>query len=436
MKIIVAGAGIGGLYAAYLFGKRGHGVTVYERAAGPDEMRYNWHDDVNPYDLAELGVRMPEESFPKKDWTFVSPCGNCLGMTQSEKNRDYSIERRPLNRILCDMAQEYGDIVFGKEIKSAYVEEGKVCGVVFADGSKEECDLVIDACGVDSPVRKSLPTTLGIYRDIEPGDVFFAYRAFFEAVPGAEVKYSNKVYMKHLGQNGISWCIVDNDPTKINVLIGRVGEMSDEVLAEALSELKRDNPVLGDKLVRGGIVCKIPVRSPLDMFVADGYAALGDSACMTVPLIGSGIITSLKAAARLYEAVGESNDAPVEKLWGYQRMVFADFGAQHCGVEYLKNWLLAAKNSTIDWIFGSGIMNNTDLQETSIGRLIKLTPKDIVEKMKKGYKKLHLLIPMALMMSRAQRIVAVADNIPTVYDEKAIALWRNRLDKAMGRNQR
>lgn len=113
--------------------------------------------------------------------------------------------------------------------------------------------------------------------------------------------------------------------------------------------------------------------------------------------------------------------------------MYADFGAQHCGVDYLKNWLLRQKNSTIDWIFGSGIMNNRDLQETSVGKLIKLTVKDVAEKLRKGFTRLHILIPMALMLSKAQKIVKIAKNIPEKYDEMAIAKWANRLDKACGK---
>ena len=115
MKIIVAGAGIGGLYAAYLFGKKGHGVTVYERTDCLENMRYDWHDDANPTAIKNLGIEIPKESFPKKDWTFISPCGNTLGMTQSDENRDFSIERRPFNKVLYGMAKEYSDVVFGKE---------------------------------------------------------------------------------------------------------------------------------------------------------------------------------------------------------------------------------------------------------------------------------------------------------------------------------
>ena len=68
MKVIVAGAGTGGLVAAERLGKLGFEVTVYEKAVSLDEMRYDWHDDVNPAVFKRLGMEVPAGSFPKKNF--------------------------------------------------------------------------------------------------------------------------------------------------------------------------------------------------------------------------------------------------------------------------------------------------------------------------------------------------------------------------------
>ena len=73
MKIIVAGAGIGGLYAAALFAEAGHEVTGIEREKRVEDMRYKWHDDVNPSVFTALSIPFPEGSYPKRDWTFITP---------------------------------------------------------------------------------------------------------------------------------------------------------------------------------------------------------------------------------------------------------------------------------------------------------------------------------------------------------------------------
>lgn len=431
MKILIAGAGIGGLYAAYLFGSRGHAVTVYERAAALDEMRYDWHDDVNPSVFTRLGLQMPSESFPKKDWTFVSPCGNTLLMKQKPDNIDYSIERRPLNAYLFGLARTVADVVFGAEVKGAICEGSAVKGLRVMTEGKElnvEADLVVDSCGVASAVRESLTEKTGVREKVSHGDIFAAYRAFYESVPDAKIEYTNKVYMKHLGEAGISWCIMDNDAS-VNVLVGRIGELNKETLERALAHLKSDNPVIGEKIKRGGGIHLIPVRRPLTVTIADGYAAIGDAACMTVPMIGSGIATSLLAARYLFDAARESETADAATLWKYQVACYKDFGAQHCGVDYMKNWLLLRKDDEIDWLFGSGILTNEDLQGASVGEMVKLSPSDMMRKLRVGINKLPLLVKMGNMLSKAQAAAAVAAGIPEAYDRDAVGKWEAELNK-------
>ena len=274
MKVVVAGAGLGGLVAAEKLGRLGLDVTVYEKAASLDEMRYDWHDDVNPRIFRRLSIDMPEERFKKKSWTFVSPFGEVVReFRQDEEHADYSVERRPLNKLLCDRAAEVAKIVFGAKVTAPVVQEGRVAGII-VNGEEVPADLVVDAMGVDSALRKALPRELGI-TERRDDEVFVAYRAFYEKDTEAPApRYTNKAYLKHMGEAGISWAIQDNDPGLVNVLVGRLGKMTDKQLADALADLKKNNPTIGNRVMRGGIVCRIPVRYPATRMVADGYAVL------------------------------------------------------------------------------------------------------------------------------------------------------------------
>ena len=428
MKILIAGAGIGGLYAAYLLGKSGHSVIVYEKIENLNSMRYDWHDDINPHDFAELGLTLPSEHFPKKPWTFVSPNGNTITVEQSDKYLDYSTERRPLNSYLFGLASQYATIRFGVTVNKVLYENGKICGLAFADGSLEKCDLVIDSCGIDSPVRKSLPDECGVEKYINENDIFVVYRAFYNAIPDAEVKYTNKAYMKHLGEKGISWFIMDNNPNLINVLIGRLGELSKETLERAKQHLHNDNPAFGNELKRGGIICRIPVRNPLKIFVTNGYAAIGDSACMTIPMIGSGIITSLYAAKFLNDTLTNNCSTDVNNLWNYQIAVYKKFGAEHYGVNYMKNWLLSQEDYLIDWIFCSGVLSQKDMQLSTVGKLLKLSFSEIMQKLKKGFPYINRLLAMSNMLSKCHKLTKIAHNIPQSYDKSQIENWIKKLN--------
>lgn len=110
------------------------------------------------------------------------------------------------------------------------------------------------------------------------------------------------------------------------MLIGRAGELPKETFDRAYKALKASNPIISDEIVRGGRTCIIPIRYPLTHMVADGYAAIGDAAFMTIPMIGSGIENSMKAACILADTIIKSNSVK-RKTCGNTRLNISNFAA-------------------------------------------------------------------------------------------------------------
>lgn len=438
MRVVIAGAGIGGLMAAKAISDLGHSVTVFERAASIDKMRYDWHDDVSPKIFKRLGIEMPKEHFDKRSWTFVSPFEKVIRpFEQDETEPDVSMERRPLNSALYDLSKDKVNFVFGASVESAVVENGRVVGARVG-GKIEGCDLLVDSAGVFSPVRRSLPAEFGI-SEVKKDEVFEAYRAFFKRNPDSEdPKYTNKVYMKHLGEAGISWCLLDKDPNIINVLVGRIASLSDESLDKALDDLRKNNPIIGTEVLRGGFKTFIPVRYPATKMVADGYVAIGDCAYMTIPMLGSGIASSMLAGHILGEVLAENAKKGVadvklatkENLWAYQVRCYEEFGSEHCGVDYMKRWMLTMTNDVADWLFGSKLLSNEDLGAAAGGGSIKITVKSAIQKVKAaGFKHLPTLLEIASVVGKSDKMKKLALEIPQEYDEKKIAKWQQKLEK-------
>lgn len=440
MKVIIVGAGIGGMVSAEKLGKLGFDVTVYEKTPSLDEMRYDWHDDVSPKIFRRLGIDIPEEHFPKKSWTFCSPYENAVReFTQDESDPDLSIERRPLNEMLFSRAKDYAKFEFGKTVDAPVIRGDKVVGVVI-DGEEILCDLVVDSAGVYSPVRTKLPTAFGV-TEIKSDEVFMAYRAFYRRREGSpNPKYTNKVYMKHLGEPGISWTILDNDETLVNVLVGRIGSLDEKVKKEAIDYMREHNPILGDEIVRGGYSVIIPVRYPATRAVANGYVAIGDAGFQTIPLLGSGIASSMLSAEILAESVGYNMSKGVKgeelfsakRLWNYQVRIFREYGGQHCGVDVMKRWLLTQSDEMVDWMFGSKILSNDDLIKVASGNLVKIGPKEAIQKVRAvGLGKLGVLLQMNTMIMRTAKAERIGKAIPRSYNEKAIKNWEKRLKKVI-----
>lgn len=428
---------MGGMVAAERLAKLGFDVTVYEKAASLDEMRYDWHDDVNPSVFRRLGIEMPQGSFKKKSWTFVSPHGAVVReFRQDENTADWSVERRPLNRILHDRAEAAGvKFVFGAKAERPIVEKGTVVGVV-VDGEEKRADLVVDSAGVDSPVRKDLPAEFGVSQHKE-NEVFVAYRAFYEKNPDAPApKYTNKVYLKHMGAPGISWVIQDNDPSLVNVLVGRVGSLSSYDLELALEDLRKTNPTIGDKVVRGGEMCVIPVRYPATRMVANGYAAVGDAAFMTIPMLGSGIASGMLAGQLLAETVGENLSRGVKKedlfkvsrLWRYQVKVFHEFGAVHCAVDVLKRGVLNFPDAMLDWMLGSQVLTNEEIGCLAAGKMLRVGVKEAIRKINvTEYKHFRTLIKVNNLLQKSLMAYRLARNIPRNYDPNITRTWERQM---------
>ena len=414
MKILVAGGGIGGVYVAGLLANAGHEVTLYEKCDRIEDMRYDWHDDVNPSVFKSLSIPIPEGSYPKRNWTFITPFEKGrMPLKQKEELIDYSIHRKKLNRTLFSFADKV-KVEWGAEAVRALTDGDRVVGLeIKSKGNLKSVfgDLIIDSCGVFSPVRRSLPKSFHI-PDVSKESVFFVRRFFFEATPGVPFPTdTNKAYMKHIGQKGISWCIAC-DNGSVDVLIGRVGAIDEKTIEESLADLRKNNPILSDKQIGGGDYCAIPVRRPLSRTVAEGYVCIGDVACMTVPLIGSGIATTLLAAKMLADIIGTKQQIGANDLWRYQLGIIDAFGAEHCAVETMKNWLLEQKNDDIHFFLTSGILRNEDLQNASVGKMLKLEFPDVLHKGLVGMRRPVLLLKTLGMLLAASKNKRIAKKVP------------------------
>ncbi len=430
MKIVFIGAGNATLVAAEKLARGGVECIVFERESYAN-LSYDWHDDINPSAWEEYGLPAPKDGthFTKRNWTFIPPSENSettLNLPESEL--DWSTERRLFAQAYVDRAKDVVDFRFETPVESLIIEDGRVKGVV-AGGERVLADLVVDNSGALSKFRASLPKEWKVTSMPDSSEIFVAYRAFHAKVAGAEdPKSTNRVYLKHLGENGISWSILDPAGT-VNILIGRQGKLSKETFYRAYKALKASNPEISDTVVRGGRECIIPIRFPLLRMVADGYVAIGDAAFMTIPMIGSGIENSMKAGYELASIILEKQSVKKEDLWEYEVTYFKKRGANHLGVDVLKRWLLGAKPADIDWLFGKRVVDEKNMADAATGHLIVLTPRDLLIKAARGITRLPLLLKMAGMLSKTQKVAKLGKKIPPIYDERKIDAWASKIEK-------
>lgn len=428
-KIIVAGLGHGGIAAAALIAKQGYDVTVYEKKS-EGTLGYDWTDIFAPKALEIVGMSMPPESKYeyKQDMTFFNPSQTKrLQQHVPKEQLEIKMERRDIYEHFINYALECGvKIVYDCKVEAAIVLGNRVVGIKTSQGDVYG-DLVIDACGMDSPVRCNLPDSFGIEKKVGNGDKIYIYRAFFDVASNEEVDAKFKVMLFPKGIKGISWVASEDDHT--DLLIGRFEKFDMDEVERFAEYLRKTNPRLGKKVIRGGQFVEIPVRQPSAIMVANGYASIGDSAFMTVPLIGSGIANSLKAAKILSDTVASDKDGifSAETLWKYQLGYYKNLGSSLAPLACIKLMLLSLTPEEIDYVFEKEILTDDLItigaDFTGIGNVMKLDPKDLINKAKQVCNDTELLKKIINCGVRMGKASTACTMMPKKWNENRVKAW-------------
>lgn len=428
-KIIVAGGGHGGIAAASLLSKSGYDVTVYE-AKNEGTLGYDWTDIFAPCALEIAGMKMPpEDKYEyKENMTFYSPnCKKGLRQDVKPEKLEIKMERRDIYAHLISNAVTNGvKFVYNCIVESPIMAGNRVVGIKTSQGNFYG-DLIIDACGINSAVRQNLPSVCGIEK--YPGEFsqFNVFRAFYNKASDEEVEDKYKVMLLPYGNTGVGWVATEEEYA--DLLIGLFDNITEEKVKDLAEKIRKDNPVLGTEIKRGGQFVKIPVRQPLAIMVCDGYAAIGDSAFMTVPIIGSGIANSLKAARVLAETViaDKYNCYCADTLWNYQVNYYKILGAGLAQLACVKLMLAELKPSELDYMFETGVLTGKDLtidaDSTSLAAFINFTPAELIEKAKSVCKDPELLKKILLTGKRISSVIATTAIMPRTWNRNQVFRW-------------
>ena len=424
-KIIVAGAGHGGLAAAALLAKQGYDVTVIE-AKKRAEMGYDWHDVMVKGALTDAGFSLPEETAFKSfaNTSYLSPSQK-TEIVEPYRVSQYSayVDRQFLLRHLLAEAEEAGvTLRFGVKIVSVACDCDKVTGIrVTERGRIKEYsgDLVIDAAGIDSPVRRTLPGSFGVPNEIGEKETFYTWRAYFENTEQKLSDPTNRVFFYHNGRPGMDWAITDE--AFVDILVGGFGPIDQEDVDRAVEDFRSLYPYMG-KMIRGGQFAKIPLRRTLPLLVANGYAAIGDSAAMTEPLSGSGISLSLRAGRCLADAVAAAGEKALtaEVLWPYQYSYYQKYGNSQIANDVLKGVLNHLTPKDVDFLLDAKILT---IKEIASGGVPQYKIKELLDKLNL-IKKPKIIPGLARALAHLTQIDAVCAKMPEAYDPKAVAAWR------------
>lgn len=334
-KIIIAGAGLGGLAAASCLMKAGHEVEVYEQAAKLVEIGAGIQISANAqHVLRDLGLGPAIDAAGVRPGAYVFRLHDTGEVIQefplAEQHERVNgapytqMHRADFHQILVDKACEFRpDVIRLNKRVRGYIENEDSVELHFEDGTVARGDILIGADGLKSVVRAQM---FGAAPAVYTGDGAWRLVVPIENLPKDILPPVMSVFM---GPGGHVVCYYLRSGKLLNFVgLVETDEISEEswTMRFPWERLKADyvgwHPVIQtiidcanrDECYRWSL----HRREPTMNWSTKRVTLLGDSAHPTLPYLAQGAVMSIEDGAVFTRALAMSDDI-AEALQIYQR---------------------------------------------------------------------------------------------------------------------
>lgn len=435
--VLIVGAATTGSWFACEMAKRGFRVLVIEKQKREDVSRNYDIFHMQKKEMEKFGFPIPEKTdedyaFEFDGGSYYSAYGNYPKPTHNEV---IGMHKHSYILRLNDNAVKAGaKIIYGAAFGGfLFDDEGRICGAKYrtADG---ECgafaSIVADCSGIPSVARTALPDGINAENFvISPRDLFYVILRYVRYPDGHEKVIHTDSYLQYK-----VWSAPQADEK--GAILGVGANLSFDYAEEMFREFRKNVPWCSYS-VQKTEYGMTPYRRPPYSFVADGFIAMGDAACLTKPNNGEGCTSSLYQAQIAVEvisqALAEGGCLTEERLWSINKRYIEVQGKAFAGTMALLTgaaYLNCEENEYFfknDIIFSKSIMagfgNGISISPAEIERTVRLIAAGVAT----GKIRTELIKRVMQAFKNSVEIKALYSEFPET--PEGFDIWRGRADE-------
>jgi len=444
--VVIVGAGTAGCMAAKILASKGFNVCLVDRKSSRLIGDKVCGDAIGKHHFDNLGLPYPSGEEKEGDIEGVkvySPDKSSIFNISGYGLAGFVINRYAFGQRLLGDAVDAGAVLKDEvHVSAPLVKDGYVKGILAVNartGEKMEIlsDVAVDASGVSAVLRRNLPPEIGLEVDVGKDDLVVCYREIRQLKKEVEDPRFCEIYLDQDASPGGYYWIFPKGATRVNAGLG-ISLRSNKPNPKSnfyRHVLARDFFESSEIIHKGGGI--VPTRRPLDSFVGNGIAVIGDAGCQVNPIHGGGIGPSMMGGKISGEVIAEAlerGDVSSKALWPINVRFMEGYGAKQAGLDIFRIFLQGLTNEELNYGMKYQLITEEDVLKASLGEEIHLNIGETARRIFSGLGRLSFLKSLYVMARTIREVRSLYDKYPSTPD--VFPEWRKKVVKVFERAKR
>uniref|UniRef100_A0A7J3ZK17 Geranylgeranyl reductase family protein n=1 Tax=Fervidicoccus fontis TaxID=683846 RepID=A0A7J3ZK17_9CREN len=449
--VVIVGAGPAGSSLAYfLSGTRSLRVAVIESKEWSSVWSKPCGNAIGLHHFTEKKMPLPQGEALLQEvegiWIY-SPSESSVFKVHG---RGVVVDRvRYGQQILKAVLDRGVDLYLNSHALKPIIEGDRVVGVLARVDNKAvefRCNVLVDASGAASAIKRRLPQSWPVSESLEREDAILAFRGDVILEEEIESPEYLRIYLNQEIAPGGYWWFFPSGERRANVGLGvqysrSIVNLKDLLLDRLLK--RRGLASIRRYLSLGGAL--VPTRRPLSTLVWNGIVVIGDAGFNVNPLHGGGIGYAMDAALYASSAIQdafEAGDFSARGLWKANLGYMKTTGAKQASLDLTRLFLQRLSNNDLQFIMERRIITEEEvdllsrkalLDESVALRVLKLAG-DVLKAALKLASRPSLLLKITRLVEAIREIRALYESYPE--SPEGLMAWKQSVDSLVSRFKR